>query len=160
MNKYRSHVYVIPEDDRNRQIADGFVLHDQVNGARIKVVPPAGGWLRVLEMFREEYVSLLRDYKEAHVVMLIDFDGQVKQRNTKFQQEIPEEYKRRVFVVGSRQDPEGLNRALNGIGFEKIGESLAAECGANSAVHWNHEQLHHNHTERERLIQTVRPFLF
>lgn len=160
MNKYLPHVYVIPEDDRDRQIADGFVLHDQVKDSRIKVAPPAGGWLKVLETFRDEYISKLFDYQGAHVVMLIDFDDQVEQRKTRFEQGIPEELKTRVFVVGSKQDPETLNRALKNIGFEKIGEYLAADCSANSAELWDHEQLQHNDAERQRLVQTVKPFLF
>jgi hypothetical protein len=84
MNRYKPHVYVIPEDDRDRQIADGFVLHDQVKDTRIQVVPPAGGWAKVLETFRDEYVSKLHDYPAAHVVMLIDFDDDVQKRQAKF----------------------------------------------------------------------------
>ena len=125
MNKYAPHVYVIPEDDRNRQIADGFVLHHQVNNTRIQVVPVAGGWAKVLATFREEYISTLRNYANAHVVMLIDFDDQVEARKTRFESKIPAEYRSRVFLVGSRHEPETLKRAIH-MGFEKIGESLAA----------------------------------
>ena len=49
MNKYVECVYVIPEDDADRQIADGFVLHPRVKEAPIQVLPPAGGWPKVLE---------------------------------------------------------------------------------------------------------------
>ena len=44
MNKYAPHVYIIPEDDRDRQIAEGFVNHHEVDDRRIQVMPPAGGW--------------------------------------------------------------------------------------------------------------------
>ena len=160
MNKYLPHVYVIPEDDRNRQIAEGFVLHHQVQDTRIKVVPPAGGWVKVLDAFRDEYISKLRrDWPNAHVVMLIDFDDQVENRKAKFRQEIPEDCKTRVFVVGSKSNPETLKSALN-VGFEEIGGFLAADCDASTAEHWNHEQLQHNDAERQRLVQTVKPFLF
>jgi hypothetical protein len=159
MNRYESHVYVIPEDDRDRQIADGFVLHHQVKDTRIKVVPSAGGWLRVLATFRDEYIAILRDYPKAHVVMLIDFDDQVEKRKAKFEQEIPEELKTRVFVVGSKHEPETLKKALKK-GFEEIGKSLAGDCGANTAGLWDHEQLQHNDAERQRLVQSVKPFLF
>ncbi len=92
MNRYAPHIYVIPEDDRDRQIADGFVLHHQVKHARIQVVPPAGGSPKVLDTFRDEYISKLRrDCPYAHVVMLIDFDDQVENRKAMFEQEIPEE---------------------------------------------------------------------
>jgi hypothetical protein len=159
MNRYKRHVYVIPEDDRDRQIADGFVLHDQVKDTRIQVVPPAGGWAKVLDTFRDEYISKLRDYPAAHVVMLIDFDDDVQKRQAKFEQEIPEQYKTRVFVVGSKHNPETLKKALK-IGFEEIGKFLANDCAASTTEFWDHEQLQHNDTERQRLVQTVKPFLF
>jgi len=159
MNKYAPHVYVIPEDDRDRQIADGFVLHHQVKDRRIKIVPPAGGWPKVLKTFRDEYIQELHDYQGAHVVMLIDFDDQVERRKVDFEQVIPEEFKTRVFVVGSKYNPETLKRALN-ISFEEIGRSLADDCGAGRTEHWDHEQLGHNDGERQRLVQIVKPFLF
>ena len=89
MNKYRSHVYVIPEDDPNRQIAEGFVDHHEVNHTRVKVMPVAGGWPNVLKTFQEEYIQTLRNYQSAHAVMLIDFDGQFDERRDRFQEEIP-----------------------------------------------------------------------
>ena len=159
MNKYAPHVYVIPEDDRNRQIANGFVLHHQVKDRRIQVVPPAGGWSKVLKTFRDEYIKELSDYPGAHVVMLIDFDGQVENRKADFEHEIPEEFKTRVFVVGSKHNPETLKKALK-IGFEQIGKSLANDCDAGTPEHWNHEQLQHNDAELQRFVQTVKPFLF
>jgi len=159
MNKYVSHVYVIPEDDADRQIADGFVMHHQVKDTRIQVVPPAGGWSEVLKTFRDEYIPKLRDYPHAHIVMLIDFDDQVEKRKACFEQEIPNEFKMRVFVVGAKHNPETLKKALK-IGFEEIGKSLANDCGAGSVEHWDHEQLRHNDAERQRLVQTVKPFLF
>jgi hypothetical protein len=27
VNRYKPHIYVVPEDDANRQIANGFLLH-------------------------------------------------------------------------------------------------------------------------------------
>lgn len=159
MNKYAPHVYVIPEDDCNRQMADGFVLHHQVKDRRIQVVPPAGGWSKVLKTFREEYIRELRDYPGAHVVLLIDFDDQVENRKASFEHEIPEEFKTRVFVVGCRRNPETLKKALK-MSFEEIGKSLANDCENGGAEQWNHEQLQHNEAERQRMFQTVKPFLF
>ena len=45
-------------------------------------------------------------------------------------------------------------------GYEEIGKSLANDCDAGTAEHWDHEQLKHNDAERHRLVQTVKPFLF
>jgi len=159
MNKYAPHIYVIPEDDRNRQIADGFVLHHAVNDPRIRVMPPAGGWPKVLQTFRDEYVPKLREHSHAHVVMLIDFDDKIEKRTADFEQEIPDEFKTRVFVVGSKYEPETLKKAMK-LGFEAIGESLANDCVEETVDHWGHEQLHHNEAERQRMVQAVKPFLF
>ena len=41
-------------------------------------MPLAGGWRNVLKTFQDEYIQKLRDYPQAHVVMLIDFDGHVR----------------------------------------------------------------------------------
>ena len=46
VNKAKPHLYVIPEDDADRQIAKGFVLHGRVDERRVQVVEPAGGWSR------------------------------------------------------------------------------------------------------------------
>jgi hypothetical protein len=159
MNKYAPHVYVIPEDDRDRQIADGFVSHHKVDTRQIKVMPIAGGWGHVIKTFADEYVQIMREYQHAYVVMLIDFDGQIDNRMEKFNNAIPEDIKSRVFVVGSSQNPEALKRALK-MSFEGIGQNLANDCDARTAEYWNHEQLQHNNGERQRLFQLVRPFLF
>lgn len=159
MNKYAPHVYVIPEDDANRQMADGFVLHARVKETRIQVVPPAGGWPKVLTTFQHEYIPKLRDYPSAHVVMLIDFDDQVERRTTDFEREIPAEFASRVFVIGSKHTPETLKKVVKK-SFEEIGRSLADDCGAGQNGLWDHEQLRHNDAVRDRLNKTIMPFLF
>ena len=110
MNKYAPHVFVIPEDDADRQLADGFVFHHEVMNNRIKVMPPAGGWPNVLKTFQDEYIRWLMNYHHGRVVMLIDFDGNVDQRRTLFEQAIPDELKERVFVVGTKDKPEILKK--------------------------------------------------
>jgi hypothetical protein len=159
MNKYADHVFVIPEDEADRQIADGFVLHHQVKTTRIQVMPPAGGWPKVLQTFIDEYIQRLKNYHLSRVVLLIDFDGDIDQRLARFEQAIPQDLRNRVFVVGTRDNPEILKNALN-LSFEMIGQSLANDCTAAVTVHWDHEQLHHNEAERQRMVQTVKPFLF
>jgi hypothetical protein len=159
MNKYAPHVYVIPEDDADRQIADGFVDHHQVKYTGIRVMPPAGGWRNVLKRFQDEYIQTLRNHEHAHVVLLIDFDGHTDERRAEFEQTIPVDLKSRVFVVGPKDNPETLKKALK-ISWEEIGKSLANDCDAGTAEHWNHEQLQHNDAERQRLMQSVwRSFL-
>ncbi len=159
MNRYRPHIYVIPEDDADRQLADGFVLHHQVIESRIQIMPPAGGWSEVLKTFRDEYIPKLHQHHFAHVVMLIDFDNQVVKRTAEFIQEIPPEFKNRVFVLGLKDEPETLKKELK-LSFEKIGMDLAEDCNTEKMLFWNHEQLQHNDAERQRLIHVVKPFLF
>ena len=64
-----------------------------------------------------------------------------------------------MFVVGPKNEPEKLKMALK-ISFEDIGKTLADNCAAGTAEHWDHEQLQHNDAERQRLAQIVKPFLF
>jgi hypothetical protein len=159
MNKYASHVYVIPEDDADRQLAGGFVNHHKVDDRRIQVMPLAGGWRNVLTTFLDEYIHTLRNYPQAHVVMVIDFDGHTDERRAEFEQAIPGDLKARVFVVGSKDKPETLKKALK-ISFEEIGKYLADDCDTGTWKYWAHEQLQHNDAERQRLVQIVKPFLF
>ncbi len=159
VNKYKPHVFVIPEDDADRQIALGFVLHPHVIQRQVQVVEPAGGWARVLDTFGKEYVPLLQHNGRAHVVMVVDFDGDTAGRRAHFEAEIPEAIGPRVFVIGPRDTPESLRQSL-GKGYEDIGQLLAEDCDRDRSDMWDHELLHHNEPDRQRLFQTVRPFLF
>jgi len=159
MNRYLPHVYVLPEDDCDRQLADGFILHDQVKTPRIQVMPPAGGWREVLKEFQTAYVRRLREDPEGHVVLLIDFDGDYSNRREEFERTIPDDLKQRVSVIGASHTPEELRKAM-GKSFEKIGKDLADDCFAGTEIVWNHPQLEHNGPDRERLINSVRGFLF
>ena len=102
----------------------------------------------MLKTFDDEYIQTLRDFPMAHVVMLIDFDDRVEERTARFEESIPVDIKARVFVVGSKSTPEILKNSLK-LGFEKLGESLADDCDAGTALFWGHEQLKHNHAERQ-----------
>lgn len=44
INKYKAHLLVLPEDDANRQMANGFILDPNLNERVIQVLPPVGGW--------------------------------------------------------------------------------------------------------------------
>jgi hypothetical protein len=159
MNRYLPHVYVIPEDDCDRQLADGFVLHDQVKTPRIQVLPPVGGWREVLKEFQTVYINRLREDREGNVVLLIDFDGEYNNRRAEFEQRIPDDLKQRVFVVGASHTPEELRKAM-GKSFEQIGKDLAEDCFAGTETTWNHPQLAHNGPDRQKLLDSLRKILF
>lgn len=49
VNRHLPHVLVLPEDDANRQIANGFLLHHAIGNRKIQVLEEAGGWLHAVE---------------------------------------------------------------------------------------------------------------
>jgi len=110
-------------------------------------------------MFKDEYLPILQRSQNAHVVMLVDFDGNPDKRRARFDSVIPADLRARVYVIGSRDTPETLRRAL-GKKYEEIGRALAEECDNENLEVWNHEQLEHNDQERVRLAKSVAPFLF
>ena len=158
VNKYKSHVLILPEDDANRQIANGFILGPNLNQRNIQIMNPSGGWSRVVEDFANSYAPGMRELAERMVVLLIDFD-QDKGRLAKVQENIPLELKDRVFILGVFSEPEKLKRTL-GKSFESIGINLAKDCSEDKYGLWGHELLKHNKTELERMIELVKPFLF
>jgi len=158
VNRYLPHVLVLPEDDANRQIANGFVLYlDPSVFTRIQVLEEAGGWGAVLNRFVSDHVGGMVRYTGRHLVLLIDFDGS-RERLRIAQGRIPEHLIDRVFVLGVLTEPEALNGAVLG-SYETIGEK-ARDCRERTDTIWAHELLRHNSNEIERLRQHVRPMLF
>jgi len=160
VNKYQDHVYVIPEDDADRQIADGFVLHPGVRANQVQVVEPAGGWRPVIDTFLKEYLPLLKQNLRTHVVMIVDFDSHPSGRRTQVASEVPASVQDRVFIIGPFDTPEALRKELNRGGFEDIGQELAEECDRGVLEVWSHAHMEDNDDERRRLIEIVKPFLF
>src|SRR5215471_13504465 len=74
VNKYQPHVLVLPEDDANRQLANGFSLDPLLIDRRIDILEVAGGWTNVLDRFRSDHVSEMDRYPQRFMVLLIDFD--------------------------------------------------------------------------------------
>jgi hypothetical protein len=124
----------------------------------MQVLPPAGGWYKVLEAFETDHVDRMRENPNRFIVLIIDFDGH-EDRLTKANEKIPNELAERVFVLGSFSDPEGLKRDLGGT-FESIGTELAKDCSEETNETWGHTLLRHNTVELDRLRQHVRPILF
>jgi hypothetical protein len=157
VNKYQPHVFVLPEDDANRQLANGFVLEVQ-HERRIQILPEVGGWSNVCETFLSEHVKGMRNFPGRYLVLLLDFDDQ-RDRPDKVKEKVPEDLRGRVFLLGVRSEPEALKQA--GLGsFEDIGRKLAKECREGIKDMWAHDLLQQNASEISRLEQTVRGFLF
>jgi hypothetical protein len=158
LNKHKPHLIVLPEDDANRQIANGFILNNNVNQRAIQVLSPAGGWKKTIDNFINNHISVMQQYPQRSMVLLMDFD----RRDNRFEyvkNQIPEHLAERVFILGVQSNPEKLRRNLE-INFEDIGESLAVDCVESNNQFWGQELLEHNQPELERMIKSIKPYLF
>ena len=158
INKNKPHLFILPEDDANRQIANGFIQDLNVNARAIQILPIANGWKKVVDKFMNDHVRKMRQYPQSMMVLLLDFD-ECEDRLIYVKSHIPEDIKNRVFVLGVQSNPESLKRDIQK-NFEAIGESLATDCAENKNELWGHPLLIHNKTELERMIVSVKPFLF
>jgi hypothetical protein len=158
MNKYLPHILVLPEDDANRQLADGFLNEKFVAVARAKVLGVAGGWIEVLSRFKVDHVGPMDRWDKRLMILLIDFDDRGAERLREAKEAIPAHLTERVFVLGTKTDPESLKKDLGS--YETIGQGLAENCYYDTYATWGHEQLRHNAEELERLRRAVRPILF
>ena len=159
VNVYKQHVLVLPEDDANRQLANGFLLEPRLNLRPIQILPIVGGWAKLRDELVSTHLSHLHRYPDAHLVLLIDFDEKVEERLRIFKESIPVPVCDRVYLLGTLDEPEPL-RKDQGITLEKIGAQLAKECAHEEMDLWTHKMLVHNRPELERLIGNVKPFLF
>jgi len=157
VNREQPHVVILPEDDRNRQLANGFQL--QLNWDRqrwMRVLPVAGGWTYVLPLLP----TLQMDHwPQRFAVLLIDFDNQFAARLQNLKAQIPPHLTNRVFILGALDDPEALKKALKKP-YEDIGSAMADDCRQQSNMTWGHPALQHNAGELVRLRQHVVPILF
>lgn len=158
VNRYLPHVFILPEDDANRQLATGFLLEPAVATRKIQILNEAGGWGYVLEQFKDVYVRDMEKYPKGFMVLLIDFDESSNRLETA-KAVIPEHLKNRVFILGVWSIPEKL-RSNCGKSYEKIGSALAKDCCDNTNETWAHHLLQHNTSELARLRDLVFPFLF
>jgi hypothetical protein len=72
-NKARPHVLVLPEDEADHQIAHGFVKRISPDRARqIQIMPFVGGWIKVLDRFRDEYASGMMKNTHRHTAIEAD----------------------------------------------------------------------------------------
>lgn len=157
-NSYRPHLHVLPEDDANRQLANGFCRDVGLITRSMQVLPAAGGWVKALEQFEAEHVGGMVKYPNRHMLLLIDFDGRLE-RLADAKARIPGQVADRVFVLGVLTQPEELKSAM-ATSYEEIGMALAQDCREGTDVTWGHDLLRHNADEIERLRHTMRPFLF
>jgi hypothetical protein len=156
VNKYLQHVFVLPEDDANRQLANGFLL--DLSARQVQVLPEAGGWIQVRDRFVLDHVEGMRKYDHRFIIMLIDFDDHITRLKT-MKTVIPRDLIDRVFVLGTLSKPEALRQA--GLGsYEIIGKAMADDCRSGTQAIWAHDLLRHNEGELARLRTAVCGVLF
>ena len=158
VNKYLPHVLLLPEDDANRQIANGFLL-DPSATRQIDVLEVAGGWNEVLRRFSSVYAREMDRNPNRFMILLIDFDGHLD-RFDLAKNGIPEHLKDRVFVLGILTEPEDLKSQMGHVQLEAIGLSMAKDCREGTNEIWGHRLLVHNSPEIDRLRPNVCQFLF
>ena len=159
VSKYKPHVWVVPEDDANRQLANGFLLHPRLDLTAIDVRPAPGGWPKVLEAMERIHTRELRKYTLRQLILLVDFDGKGDARAAHFRAAFPSDVQGRIYVLGVRDEPESM-RADLGIRFEDVGRRLADACDNDEDGLWGNEHLLHNRAELLRLSANVKPILF
>jgi hypothetical protein len=158
VNKHRPHVFVLPEDDANRQLANGFVLDPCLRFPRqIYILPVAGGWTHGLDRFLSDEAADMQNWPDRYMVLLLDFDNFERRLDTA-KNKIPARLRERVFVLGVWSEPEKLKPDLGPL--ETIGSALARDCRNETNATWDHELLRHNAAELARLRESVRPILF
>lgn len=125
VNRGRHHLMVLPEDDANRELANGFHLGC---GAirQLQVLPPAGGWTKVVDSFTTVHVRELKRNPLRFLALLIDFDGDPNRRRL-VTEKIPPHLTERVFLLGNFHHPERLRQSL-AMPLEAIGEQAAQDC--------------------------------
>jgi hypothetical protein len=156
VNKYQPHVFILPEDDANRQMANGFIL--ALSTRQIQVLAEAGGWMHVRDSFVSDHIIGMERFPDRFMVLLIDFDEDISRLNI-MRSMIPEKLRDRVFVIGVLTEPEALRRIVH-VSFETIGKTMAGDCRNGTQEIWAHELLRHNEGELTRLRHAVCDFLF
>ena len=158
VNRNRPHVFVLPEDDANLQLAIEFQAQVDLNRQRqMYVLDVADGWTRVLDLFKSVHIAEMDRHPARFMVLLLDFDGKAN-RLDKVKSVIPEHLTDRVFVLGAWSEPEGLRKEFGS--YETVGKALAEDCREGTDATWGHQLLQHNANELGRLREHVRPILF
>jgi len=158
-NKFKPHLYILLEDDANRQITNGFLKNPNINDFQVQVLPIAKGGGKVVEQFENNHIREMRRFSHRIMILLLDIDNNDKKVDD-VKNKIPPDLESRVFVLGVWSEPENLNTDLRHKGYEYIGTTLAKDCDNNTDELWGHELLKHNKPELERMGSVIKAILF
>jgi hypothetical protein len=157
VNKYLDHILILPEDDANKDIINGFQNRINVNTRKLQILPPAGGWKKVIENFSNNNWLDMETFKNRRIILLIDLDQEMD-RIESIKKRIPKSIQDRVFIFGVLSEPEDL-KSQTKKSLETIGGDLAKDCPNEISDLWNHELLKHNKDEVDPFRKSVK-FLF
>jgi hypothetical protein len=150
------HVFVLPEDEANRRLANEFNLRvDQLRN--MQVLPEAGGWAEVLDLFATKHVAEMHRWPHRFMILIIDFDSD-GDRLRIAKDRVPRGLRGRVFILGAWSNPEVLRARLGP--YETIGLAMANDCRDGTSATWEDEHLQHNAGELDRLREHIVPILF
>lgn len=159
VNRYAPHIFVLPEDDADRNIAIGF--HEGIgDSAQFYILAPAGGRDAVCDVFCRDYAQDMARFPQRYMVLIVDFDAMPADRvRDRVWERIGRDHESRVFVLGVATNPERLKDALD-LSPARIGGRMAQACLADEGGLWAHDLLAHNVEELTRLRNAVAGFLF
>jgi len=155
VNRHLPHIYILPEDDANRQLALGFLT--DTSAIQVRILNEAGGWTHVRDLFASVHVDEMRRFDGRYMILLVDFDGDVD-RLRLMKEAVPTDLADRVFVLGTLTQPEHLRKDLGP--FENIGKLIADDCRNGTQTVRTHDLLRHNDSEFTRLRHALHAILF
>lgn len=158
-NKFRDHLVIVPEDQKNNDLINGFVNATSIASHAFQIQRIARGWINAVDSLQDmKLVSLpLR-----RVLLVIDFDEKPESRNDQVHEKLSKfltqnEYER-VYLLGTRSEPEDFRSTLK-MSPEQVGAQLYLDCKTPQPGLWGHALFAHNLKTRARLIAEVLPFL-
>lgn len=150
VNREKPHFLILPEDNANERIANGFFLVDKFAKSNCQVLPAQKGWPSIRDSFPTNHNARLKKYPKAIMLLLVDFDNHGEdERIGQVEEFVDPAVADRVFVLGAKSEPEELKKVFGS--YEKIGKALAKECVEGTSHTWNHELLVHNQREIARM---------
>jgi hypothetical protein len=156
-NKYQPHVFLIPEDDANREVALALLLELDIDPAKYKLFLAARGWPHVVESFLRDHVNGMNRFQQRYLIMLIDMDNH-PERLENIRAQIPVDLEERVFILGTLSEPEDLKPDL-GSSFDDVGVMLGRDIRDSTGRAWGHALLQINQPELDRLKTHLCPLI-
>lgn len=150
VNRYEPYLIVLCEDNAYKDIFLGFEISEH---PQISLKPVYQGFDDILFQLTNPNSMTskeLKRYNKSYVLALTDadLDSQSESNIKKLKDSIPNEYKDRVFVMGSKYEAENIKRAIIGKGkWKGVSQELEKSCRDENCELWRDEMLNHNMEE-------------